>query len=80
MTYVYLLISESHPKQRHIGLTDDLKQRIHGHNAGPSPHTSKFCPWKLVTYVAFSEKQNAVGFERYLKSSSGNAFANKRLW
>ena len=80
MTYVYLIVSESNPKQRYIGLTDDLRQRIHDHNAGRSLHTSKFCPWKLVTYLAFSERETAVAFERYLKSGSGNAFANKRLW
>lgn len=80
MTYVYLIVSGSHPKQRSIGITDDLKQRIHDHNAGRSPQTSKFIPWKLKTYLAFSEKQTAMEFERYLKFGSGNAFAYKRLW
>lgn len=80
MTYVYLIVSESHPKQRYVGITEDLKQRIHDHNAGRSQHTSKYIPWKLVTYLAFSQKQTASAFERYLKSGSGNAFANKRLW
>ena len=45
-----------------------------------SPHTSKFLPWKLVTYVAFSDEQKARTFQRYLKSGSGHAFAGKRLW
>jgi predicted GIY-YIG superfamily endonuclease len=49
------------------------------HNAGQSPHTSKFKPWHLVTYIAFSDEAKAVAFERYLKSGSGQAFANKRL-
>jgi putative endonuclease len=61
-------------------VTSDLKQRLADHNAGKSPHTSKYVPWKLVTYVAFSDAERADVFERYLKSGSGHAFARKRLW
>src|SRR5262249_53424606 len=49
------------------------------HNAGKSPHTAKFRPWRLVTYIAFSDERKAIDFERYLKSASGRAFAKKRL-
>ena len=76
----YLLQSERFPDQRYIGVTADLKQRIPDHNAGKSPHTSKFVPWRLETYLAFSNKEKAVAFERYLKSGSGHALARKRLW
>jgi hypothetical protein len=37
-------------------------------------------PWRIATYVAFSDEGKATSFERYLKSGSGHAFANKRLW
>jgi putative endonuclease len=80
MHYVYLLQSETHAAQRYVGLTSDLKKRLATHNAGKSPHTSKFVPWVLVTYLAFSDEQKARTFERYLKSGSGHAFASKRLW
>jgi predicted GIY-YIG superfamily endonuclease len=79
MRYVYLLESLAHPEETYIGLTDDLKTRFSAHNAGRSSHTSKFRPWRLVTYIAFSDDRMANDFERYLKSSSGRAFANKRL-
>ncbi len=79
MKYVYLLESIDHPAETYIGLTDDLKSRFAGHNAGRSPHTAKFKPWRLVTYIAFSDERKAVDFERYLKSASGRAFANKRM-
>lgn len=79
MKYVYLLQSIEFPDETYVGLTDDLRARLSAHNAGRSPHTSKFKPWRLVTYVAFSEEQKAVEFERYLKSGSGRAFAKKRL-
>jgi putative endonuclease len=78
--YVYLLQSESAIGQRYVGVTSDLTQRLADHNAGKSSHTSKYAPWKLVTYVAFSDEQKAETFERYLKSGSGHAFARKRLW
>ena len=80
MHYVYLLTSESAPDQRYIGVTVDLKSRLADHNAGKSPHTSKFTPWRLVTYIAFSNRRQAEDFETYLKSGSGHAFARKRLW
>lgn len=80
MHYVYLLQSEAFPGQRYVGLTSDLRRRLAEHNAGKSPHTSKYIPWRLVTYVAFSNEQKAEVFERYLKSGSGHAFASRRLW
>jgi predicted GIY-YIG superfamily endonuclease len=78
--YVYLLESEAVKGQRYIGVTNDLERRLAEHNAGKSAHTSKFRPWRIVTHVAFSDENKAALFERYLKSGSGHAFANKRLW
>ena len=80
MTYVYLIESLSNDGQRYVGMTSDLRRRLEEHDAGRSSHTSKFRPWRLVTYVAFSDRNKAEAFEGYLKSGSGHAFANKRLW
>ena len=80
MRYVYLLQSIDWPDERYVGMTDDLKARLAAHNAGQSPHTSKFKPWRLVTYLAFTDPAKAQTFERYLKVGSGYAFARKRLW
>jgi len=80
MHYVYLIESISDPSQRYVGVTGDLRTRLAEHNAGKSGHTSKHLPWRLVTYVAFSDHKQALAFERYLKSGSGHAFARKRLW
>jgi predicted GIY-YIG superfamily endonuclease len=78
--YVYLIGSLSSNEQRYVGVTSDLERRLQEHNAGKSSHTAKFKPWRLITYVAFSDRAKADSFERYLKSGSGHAFANKRLW
>ena len=80
MKYVYLLRSERDPDKRYVGTTADLKARLRVHNAGQSPHTAKFRPWALVMYLAFDDAKKAAAFERYLKTGSGWAFANKRLW
>jgi putative endonuclease len=79
MKYVYLLQSLNYPDETYVGLTDDLRSRFAAHNAGQSLHTKKLKPWRLVTYIAFSDEAKAVGFERYLKTPSGRAFARKRL-
>ena len=80
MKYVYLLESVSYSKKRYIGLTDDLNRRFKEHNAGKSPHTSKYKPWKIVLAIRFSDDQKADAFEKYLKTGSGHAFAKRRLW
>jgi putative endonuclease len=78
--YVYLIRSQSVPNQRYVGVTSNLRERLRAHNAGASLHTSKYVPWELVTYVGFQDHERAIQFERYLKSGSGHAFANRHLW
>jgi len=60
MKYVYLLQSQTHPTQRYVGLTADLAKRLAAHNAGQSPHTSKFRPWTLVGYLAFTDAAKSI--------------------
>lgn len=79
MTYVYILRSLEHPDRYYVGVTADLRVRLKKHNAGEVSHTSKYAPWAIKTYVAFSDEKQAISFEKYLKSSSGRAFAKKRL-
>ena len=80
MYYVYILESLK-TKKFYIGTTEDLKRRIREHNSGNSNFTSWSGPYKLIWYSAFKNKEKAYsfGFEKYLKSSSGFAFRNKRL-
>lgn len=79
MKYVYILHSVDNPDLHYTGVTADLKARLAKHNAKQVSHTSKHAPWKLATYIAFSDETRAFKFERYLKSGSGRAFAKKRL-
>jgi putative endonuclease len=77
--YVYILQSELNEGRFYVGFTEDLQERLHTHNAGEVPHTAKFRPWRIKTAIAFTCREQASQFERYLKTASGRAFAKKRL-
>jgi putative endonuclease len=79
MNYVYILQSVSHPDQFYTGLCKNVDARLASHNAGQSPHTAKFKPWRLLSFHYFERSETAAAFERYLKTGSGRAFSNKRL-
>jgi putative endonuclease len=79
MTYVYILRSVQNLDRYYVGVTGDLRSRLKKHNASEVLHTSKYAPWTVKTYIAFSDEKQAFAFEKYLKSPSGRAFAKKRL-
>ena len=80
--YVYLIGSLSAQGKRYVGMTTDLKQRLREHNQAKSSHTAKFSPWKLITYVAFTDRarqkllnviSNPVQVAHSLESDYGNS-------
>ena len=77
--YVYILQSQGQPEHFYVGLADDLRERLRRHNGGEVAHTAKFRPWRIKTATAFTDRERAAAFERYLKTASGRAFAKKRL-
>ncbi|MBN9342951.1 MAG: excinuclease ABC subunit C [Caedibacter sp. 38-128] len=79
MYFVYSIQSEIFPERYYVGMTTDVIQRLNEHNTGKSIHTNKFKPWKLLTYVAFSDKGKAGKFETYLKTGSGRAFCKRHF-
>ena len=62
MFYTYILHSISHPGQRCIGSTADLKASLVKHNADEVFHTSKFKPRHIQTAIAFDSKEKAAAF------------------
>ncbi len=78
MYYTYILQSQK-DDSRYIGVTTDLKKRLVEHNVGGSIYSKTRRPYKIIWYAAFANKVRAYAFEKYLKSSSGYAFAKKRL-
>jgi putative endonuclease len=71
--YVYILQPEKHTEHFYAGFTEDLDARLKAHNAGQVPHTSKYRPWTIKTAIAFSDREQALAFETYLKTPSGRA-------
>jgi putative endonuclease len=59
MKYIHILENEN-AEHFYLGLTDDLRARLAKHNAGEVPHTSKYRPWRIKTYVAFSNTERAI--------------------
>ncbi|NOX46065.1 MAG: GIY-YIG nuclease family protein [Chlorobi bacterium] len=63
----------------YTGCTENLTKRLAAHNKGLVKSTKDKLPVKIITYTAFTDKSKAFRFEKYLKSGSGRAFAQKRL-
>ena len=63
----------------YIGFTSDLENRRQRHQSGHVVATKNRLPVNLITYTAFSDKQKAYDFEKYLKTGSGHAVMYKRL-
>ncbi len=64
----------------YVGSTNDLRRRLRSHQQGQVSSTKAYLPIALNSYVAVLTEKNARELERYFKSGSGKAFANKRLW
>ena len=77
--HVYIIQSVKEPNRFYTGRALDLDKRLKAHNQGKCKNTSKYMPWKIKTAIAFTDKEKAQEFEKYLKTSSGRAFLKKRL-
>jgi len=77
--YIYILRSIKCPDRYYTGFKEDLDARVKEHNRGKCVHTSKYIPWEIKTAIAFANRKQAVEFEKYLKTSSGRAFAKRHF-
>ena len=77
MWYVYFLALNN--GDIYVGSTDDLRRRVSSHGKGQVTSTKMYLPAKLKSYVAVESEEIARQLERYFKSGSGKAFANKRF-
>jgi len=76
---VYILQSQTAPHRYYTGVTADLPARLREHNAGRCHYTASARPWKVIVSINFTDEQQALRFERYLKSGSGNAFSRRHF-
>lgn len=78
MHYVYILGLDN--GQKYIGYSTNIDDRMARHMRGEACKTTERIPMEsLEFYAAFRSEQKARDFEKYMKSSSGFAFRNKRL-
>ena len=78
MWYVYFLRLSN--GDIYVGSTNDLRRRVDSHQRGRVDSTKTCLPVALKSYIAVLTEENARTLERYFKSGSGKAFANRRLW
>ncbi len=78
MWYVYFLQLSN--DDIYVGSTNDLRRRAVSHQRGRVDSTKAHLPVNLKPYVAILTEEKARARERYFKSGSGKAFANKRFW
>ena len=75
---MYVLRSES-DSGFYIGFSTDLKRRFSEHTRGASLATKSRGPWKLIYYEAYTEREDAEGREKFLKSGAGRRFLRAQL-
>ncbi|WP_048647774.1 GIY-YIG nuclease family protein [Nitratireductor soli] len=78
MWYVYFLQLAN--ADIYVGSTNDLHRRVESHQRGQVISTKAHLPVELKSYVAVKTEGIARKLEKYFKSGSGKAVANKRLW
>jgi len=78
MYYVYVLQSDR-DKKFYTGFTQDLKKRVEEHNSGTSKATKGRIPLKLVYYEFCLNQKDAMGREKYLKTTWGKRYIKNRV-
>jgi putative endonuclease len=77
--FVYVVRNDQVPPRYYTGVTSDVGRRCTEHNAGSCVHTARYRPWSIDVVIEFADERRAIDFERYLKSGSGVAFAQRHL-
>ena len=77
--YVYVLKNCDSPPRYYTGLTSNVARRLAEHNADGPHRTCRYRPWAVDVVIEFADEARAVALERYLKSGSGVAFAQRHL-
>ncbi len=76
--YVYVLESLK-DKQRYIGYTNNLRERLEKHEKGQSLATRPRLPMKLIYFEACTNQEDAMRREKYFKTTYGRRSLAKRL-
>jgi putative endonuclease len=67
------LFSKQH-KKHYTGFTSNLEERMLSHNFLGKDWTAKYRPWQIIYTKHFGEKNEAIKYEKWLKSGTGRDF------
>ncbi|MBK7562410.1 MAG: GIY-YIG nuclease family protein [Chitinophagaceae bacterium] len=73
---VYILYTEKF-KKHYTGYSTNLPSRLISHNELGHGWTAKYRPWKLIYTNEFETKQEAIAYEKWLKTGVGRDFIKK---
>jgi putative endonuclease len=76
--YAYVLRSEKNGIL-YKGSTNNINYRLHHHNTGKSPYTSRHMPWELVIVEEFETRSEALRREKWYKSGVGREWIHLQL-
>jgi putative endonuclease len=63
----------------YIGFSTNLRARLRQHQDGESFATSHRGLWKLIYYEAYTDREDAEGREKFLKSGGRSAFPARSI-
>jgi putative endonuclease len=75
---VYILYSEKFNKH-YTGYTSDIELRIKSHNEFGKDWTAWYRPWKLIYTKEFNSKNEAMAYEKWVKTGAGRDFIKTLL-
>jgi putative endonuclease len=78
MFFMYVLQSEQ-TGQYYIGSTKDVSLQLAQHNAGRTPSTKGYCPWKVIYTEAYDTLREARQRERKVKSWKNPGYMARTL-
>lgn len=76
--FVYVIQSEIDATY-YVGMSQNVQERLHQHNAGKSKYTSGHRPWKLIYMEEAGTSLDARRREKYFKSAAGKKHLLKLL-
>src|SRR5438105_5501487 len=76
--YIHVLLSLA-DHQFYVGLTRDLRARLHSHNKGLIASTKRRIPFQLVYWEGCLNDSDAAQREKYLKTAWGKRSIKTRL-
>ncbi len=74
MTYTVYILYSAEFKKHYTGFSSNLDARLLSHNYTGIGWTARYRPWQLIYTKEFNDKQEAMAYEKWLKTGAGRDF------